>query len=76
MSLFIVLIVVEWIKSWGAHVLQLSEEIGMKLKPSPNLTFTKVLELKLDEHIEVITRVSDVAAKEYAIELVGLLFCV
>ncbi|XP_059153506.1 dynein axonemal heavy chain 1-like [Physella acuta] len=47
----------------------LSEDIGMKLKPSPNLTFTKVLELKLDEHIEVITRVSEVAAKEYAIEL-------
>ncbi|XP_055888364.1 dynein axonemal heavy chain 1-like isoform X4 [Biomphalaria glabrata] len=47
----------------------LSEEIGMKLKPSPNLTFTKVLDLKLDDHIDVISRVSEIAAKEYGIEL-------
>ena len=51
----------------------MSKEMGVKLKPSPNLTFTKCLEMKLEHHIDVIAKVSEVAAKEYAIELVGQL---
>ncbi|GFS18450.1 dynein heavy chain 1, axonemal [Elysia marginata] len=52
-------------RHWDA----MSAEIGVKLKPSPNLTFTKCLEMKLEHHIDVIAKVSEVAAKEYAIEL-------
>ncbi|XP_005102124.3 dynein heavy chain 1, axonemal [Aplysia californica] len=50
------------------HWDQLSDEVGFKLQPSPTLTFSKCLELKLNDHIEPISRVSEVAAKEYAIE--------
>ncbi|KAK3782184.1 hypothetical protein RRG08_032935 [Elysia crispata] len=52
-------------RHWDA----MSNEIGVKLKPSPNLTFTKCLEMKLEDYIDAIVKVSEVAAKEYAIEL-------
>ncbi|GFO45343.1 dynein heavy chain 1, axonemal [Plakobranchus ocellatus] len=53
------------------NILKMSNEIGVKLKSSPNLTFTKCLEMKLEEHIDTIAKVSEIAAKEYAIELVS-----
>ena len=34
------------------------------------LTFTKCLEMKLQDHIEVIAKVAEIAGKEYSIEQV------
>ena len=42
----------------------------MNIRPRANLTFSKCLEMKLDEHIETITKVSEVAGKEFSIEQV------
>ena len=42
----------------------------MNIRPRANLTFAKCLEMKLDEHIETITKVSEVAGKEFSIEQV------
>ncbi|GAB1605521.1 dynein axonemal heavy chain 1-like isoform X5 [Argonauta hians] len=51
------------------HWDQLSEQLGFQVRPKSNLTFSKCLEMKLQDHIEVISKVADVAGKEYAIEL-------
>ncbi|XP_066927305.1 dynein axonemal heavy chain 1-like isoform X2 [Clytia hemisphaerica] len=50
------------------HWEQLSEELGQTIVPKATLTFTKCLEMKLDEHIDIIAKVGEVAGKEYAIE--------
>ncbi|XP_065895241.1 dynein axonemal heavy chain 1-like isoform X2 [Dysidea avara] len=50
------------------HWEQLSEELGMNIRPRANLTFAKCLEMKLDEHIETIAKVSEIAGKEFSIE--------
>ena len=50
---------------------QISEIVGMDLRPSPTLTFTKCLELNLQDFIEHLAAISEVAAKEYAIENVS-----
>jgi len=43
----------------------------MNIRPRANLTFSKCLEMKLDEHIETIAKVSEVAGKEFSIEQVS-----
>lgn len=49
----------------------LSNEININVKPKANLTFTRCLEMNLQDHIESISKVAEVAGKEYAIEQVG-----
>ena len=44
----------------------------MNIRPRANLTFAKCLEMKLDEHIETITKVSEIAGKEFSIEQVSV----
>lgn len=50
------------------HWEQLSENLGFPLKPKANLTFAKCLEMNLGEHITVISKIAEVAGKEYSIE--------
>ncbi|XP_064422227.1 dynein axonemal heavy chain 1 [Latimeria chalumnae] len=46
----------------------LSEQVKISIKPKANLTFAKCLEMNLQDHIDVIAKVAEVAGKEYAIE--------
>ncbi|PVD29059.1 hypothetical protein C0Q70_11656 [Pomacea canaliculata] len=46
----------------------LSEELGFPIRPKANLTFSKCLEMKLQDHIAVISKIAEVAGKEYSIE--------
>ncbi|VDM31966.1 unnamed protein product [Hydatigera taeniaeformis] len=46
----------------------ISERTGILVVPKASLTFAKCLEMRLQDHIEVITDVADIARKEYAIE--------
>uniref|UniRef100_A0A8C5QQJ6 Dynein axonemal heavy chain 1 n=1 Tax=Leptobrachium leishanense TaxID=445787 RepID=A0A8C5QQJ6_9ANUR len=46
----------------------LSEQIKINVKPKANLTFTRCLEMKLQDHIESIAKVAEIAGKEYSIE--------
>ncbi|KAL3881803.1 hypothetical protein ACJMK2_028195, partial [Sinanodonta woodiana] len=50
------------------HWEQLSTDLGFPLKPKANLTFSKCLEMKLQDHIQTIAKVAEVAGKEYSIE--------
>lgn len=50
------------------HWDQLSEQIGMDLHPDDTFTLQGGLDMGLLEHLEAITKVSDVAMKEYSIE--------
>ncbi|GMH32802.1 hypothetical protein BSKO_00636 [Bryopsis sp. KO-2023] len=50
------------------HWDQLSEELKMELRPDPNFTLSKAEEMGLLNHLEVITRISDVASKEFSID--------
>lgn len=50
--------------------LQLSKELGFPIVANAQLTFTKCLEMKLQDHIEVIAKVAEIAGKEYSIEQV------
>ncbi|XP_076467072.1 dynein axonemal heavy chain 1-like isoform X2 [Babylonia areolata] len=50
------------------HWEQLSEELGFPIRPKANLTFSKCLEMNLQDHIAVISKVAEVAGKEYSIE--------
>ncbi|XP_023393798.1 dynein heavy chain 1, axonemal [Pteropus vampyrus] len=50
------------------HWEQLSSEININIKPKANLTFARCLEMNLQDHIESISKVAEVAGKEYAIE--------
>ncbi|CAG9466771.1 unnamed protein product [Pedinophyceae sp. YPF-701] len=50
------------------HWDQLSEGLGFELRPGDDFTMTKAQEMGLLDHIELISKVADVAAKEYAIE--------
>ncbi|KAI4880923.1 hypothetical protein NFI96_025448, partial [Prochilodus magdalenae] len=50
------------------HWTLLSERINMNVKPKANLTFSRCLELGLQQHVHEIARVAEVAGKEYAIE--------
>ncbi|XP_043932324.1 dynein axonemal heavy chain 1 [Protopterus annectens] len=46
----------------------LSEQIKINVRPKASLTFSKCLEMKLQDHIEAIAKVGEIAGKEYAIE--------
>ncbi|XP_072136794.1 dynein axonemal heavy chain 1 isoform X1 [Mobula birostris] len=46
----------------------LSEQIQTPIKPKANLTFARCLDMNLQDHIEAIAKVAEVAGKEYAIE--------
>ncbi|XP_004676628.1 PREDICTED: dynein heavy chain 1, axonemal [Condylura cristata] len=46
----------------------LSNEIDINVRPKANLTFSRCLEMNLQDHIESISKVAEVASKEYAIE--------
>nr|XP_031542333.1 dynein heavy chain 1, axonemal isoform X7 [Vicugna pacos] len=46
----------------------LSNEININVRPKANLTFARCLEMNLQDHIESISKVAEVAGKEYAIE--------
>nr|XP_033782541.1 dynein heavy chain 1, axonemal isoform X1 [Geotrypetes seraphini]XP_033782544.1 dynein heavy chain 1, axonemal isoform X1 [Geotrypetes seraphini]XP_033782545.1 dynein heavy chain 1, axonemal isoform X1 [Geotrypetes seraphini]XP_033782546.1 dynein heavy chain 1, axonemal isoform X1 [Geotrypetes seraphini]XP_033782547.1 dynein heavy chain 1, axonemal isoform X1 [Geotrypetes seraphini] len=50
------------------HWQMLSDQIHIKVKPKANLTFSRCLEMKLQDHIESIAKVAEVAGKEYSIE--------
>ncbi|KAL7843672.1 hypothetical protein AOLI_G00251840 [Acnodon oligacanthus] len=50
------------------HWALLSECIHMNVKPKANLTFSRCLELGLQQHVDEIAHVAEVASKEYAIE--------
>ena len=54
----------------GRHWQLLSDRIHMNVKPKANLTFSRCLELGLQDHVDEIARVAEVAGKEYAIEQV------
>ncbi|XP_008570797.1 PREDICTED: dynein heavy chain 1, axonemal [Galeopterus variegatus] len=46
----------------------LSNVININVRPKANLTFARCLEMNLQDHIESISKVAEVAGKEYAIE--------
>lgn len=50
------------------HWLQLSEKLGFNVQPDESFTFSRCLEMRLQDHIEVIAKVGEVAGKEFAIE--------
>ena len=54
--------------------MQLSSELGFPLYPKSNLTFSKCLEMGLQEYIAPIAKVAEVAGKEYSIEQVRAWF--
>lgn len=51
---------------------QLSNELGFSVRPKSNLTFSACLEMNLQDHIDIIGKVAEVAGKEYAIEQVSI----
>jgi hypothetical protein len=50
------------------HWLQVSEKLGFEFVMDESLTFTKCLELRLQDHIDAIVKVGEFAAKEFQIE--------
>ncbi|KAI5937324.1 Dynein heavy chain 1, axonemal [Manis javanica] len=50
------------------HWDMLSNEININVRPKATLTFAHCLEMNLQDHIENISKVAEVAGKEYAIE--------
>jgi dynein heavy chain len=50
------------------HWEQLSEKLGFDVKPDASFTFAKCLELKLQDHMDLITKVGEIAGKEFGIE--------
>ncbi|KAJ3125137.1 Dynein heavy chain 1, axonemal [Nowakowskiella sp. JEL0407] len=50
------------------HWDKLSEELGIQIHPDENSTLTDFLDMKLMEKVEIVTKVCDVAGKEYSIE--------
>uniref|UniRef100_G1R661 Dynein axonemal heavy chain 1 n=1 Tax=Nomascus leucogenys TaxID=61853 RepID=G1R661_NOMLE len=52
------------------HWETLSNQININVRPKANLTFARCLKMNLQDHIESISKVAEVAGKEYAIEQV------
>ncbi|XP_059505480.1 dynein axonemal heavy chain 1 [Stegostoma tigrinum] len=50
------------------HWEMISEQIQISVKPKTNLTFARCLDMNLQDHVETISKVAEVAGKEYAIE--------
>lgn len=53
------------------HWTLLSEQLGTPLHPGKDFTLVKAEEMQLLQHLAVITKVADVAGKEFSIEQVG-----
>ena len=53
------------------HWTLLSEQLGTPLHPGKDFTLVKAEAMQLLQHLEVITKVADVAGKEFSIEQVG-----
>ena len=47
----------------------------MNVQPKATLTFAKCLEMGLQDHVETISKVAEVAAKEFSIEQVSICAC-
>jgi hypothetical protein len=58
------------------HWEKISNDIGMPLYPDKKFTLVKADSMKLLDHLTAITKVSDVAGKEYGIEQVCVRVCV
>lgn len=56
--------------SLSRHWQRLSEELGVTVLPKPTLTFSKCLEMGLQDHIKTISEVAEIAGKEFSIEQV------
>ena len=54
------------------HWEQLSGQLRFKLHPDKHFTMAQAEQMGLLDHLEVITKVADVAGKEYSIEQVGV----
>ena len=54
-------------------LMQLSKELGFPVVANAQLTFTKCLEMKLQDHMDIIVKVAEIAGKEFSIEQVGVL---
>lgn len=52
------------------HWDQLSKDLGIQVFPKANFTFTKCLEMGLQNHVEAISKVAEIAGKEFSIEQV------
>ncbi|KAH8098241.1 dynein light chain binding protein [Aureococcus anophagefferens] len=50
------------------HWENLSQKIKVDVKPDESYTLETIFEMKLQDHVDVITKISEVAGKEYAIE--------
>ncbi|XP_069062696.1 dynein axonemal heavy chain 1 [Pleurodeles waltl] len=50
------------------HWEMLSEEININIRPKANFTFTRCLEMNLQDHIESIAKIAEIAGKEFTIE--------
>ena len=53
------------------HWTLLSDQLGTPLHPGKDFTLVKAESMQLLQHLEVITKVADVAGKEFSIEQVG-----
>lgn len=51
----------------------LSADLGFAVRPKQSLTFKKCLDMNLQDHIQTISKVAEVAGKEYSIEQVKLI---
>jgi dynein heavy chain len=51
------------------HWQQISEELGVPIVIDNSFTVTKAVSMGLPEHLPVISKVADVAGKEFAIEM-------
>lgn len=50
------------------HWEMLTEELKLPVRPKKDLTFKKCLEMGFDKHIDKISKVAEIAGKEYTIE--------
>uniref|UniRef100_T1J5R2 AAA+ ATPase domain-containing protein n=1 Tax=Strigamia maritima TaxID=126957 RepID=T1J5R2_STRMM len=51
------------------HWDEISEKMGFKVIPKPNISFAKYVEMGLDEHMEFMARIGEAATKEFQIEV-------
>lgn len=53
---------------YARHWEEISEKVGIDIKPDEDFTFTKCLDLGLLNHLEVCMEVGEKASKEHHIE--------
>ena len=61
--------------NFGVHITcrhwqALSDKLGIMVQPKATLTFSKCLEMGLQEHVDTIAKVAEIAGKEFSIEQV------